>query len=102
MIKFKSPGRHYPTFIEIGTNRARINHRRGSNVVNGEYYWDYNDAKPITHYSQWRNLDVEALRRRYIVAERKPFAVEVRSPLLRRAISVCRSTSRRRTSKSRI
>lgn len=58
-------GRHYPTFIEIGSNRARINHRRGSNVVNGEYYWDYNAAKPITHYSQWRNLDVDALRARY-------------------------------------
>lgn len=59
------PGRHYPTFIEIGSNRARINHRRGSNAVNGEYYWDYDVAKPITHYSQWRNLDVEALHARY-------------------------------------
>ena len=59
------PGRHYPTFIEIGTNRARIVHRRGSNVVNGAYYWDYNDAKPITHYSQWRNVDADALRARY-------------------------------------
>jgi PelA/Pel-15E family pectate lyase len=58
-------GRHYPTFIEVGSNRARINHRRGSNVVNGEYFWDYDVAKPITHYSQWRNLDIEALRARY-------------------------------------
>jgi PelA/Pel-15E family pectate lyase len=58
-------GRHYPTFTEIGSNRARIVHRRGSNVVNGEYYWNYDVAKPITHYSQWRNLDVEALRARY-------------------------------------
>jgi PelA/Pel-15E family pectate lyase len=58
-------GRRYPTFVEIGSNRARIVHRRGSNVVNGAYYWDYNVAKPITHYSQWRNLDVEALRARY-------------------------------------
>jgi PelA/Pel-15E family pectate lyase len=59
------PNRRYPTFIEIGSNRARINHRRGSNVVSGEYYWDYNPEKPITHYSQWRNLDVAALRARY-------------------------------------
>jgi PelA/Pel-15E family pectate lyase len=58
-------GRHYPTFVEIGTNRARINHRRGSNVVNGAYYWDYNPEKPITHYSQWRNVDAAALRARY-------------------------------------
>lgn len=61
----QAAGRHYPTFVEIGSNRARIVHRRGSNVVNGAYYWDYNVAKPITHYSQWRNLDVEALRARY-------------------------------------
>ena len=59
------PNRHYPTFIELTTNRARIVHRRGSNVVSGEYYWDYNPEKPITHYSQWRNLDVAALRTRY-------------------------------------
>jgi len=58
-------GRHYPTFIEIGTNRARINHRRGSNVVNGAYYWDYNPERAITHYGQWRALDVAALRARY-------------------------------------
>jgi len=66
-------GRHYPTFIEIGSNRARINHRRGSNVVNGEYYWNYDVAKPITHYSQWRNLDVDALRARYDRLRSAPF-----------------------------
>src|SRR5690606_4239878 len=58
-------GRHYPTFIEFETNRARIVHRRGSNVVNGQYYWDYDVARPITHYSQWRAINVDALRRRY-------------------------------------
>jgi PelA/Pel-15E family pectate lyase len=58
-------GRHYPTFIELGTNRARIVHRRGSNVVNGEYFWNYDTAKPITHYSQWRAVNVESLRARY-------------------------------------
>jgi PelA/Pel-15E family pectate lyase len=76
------PGRHYPTFIEIGTNRARINHRRGSNVVNGEYYWDYNPERPITHYSQWRNLDVAALRARYErVRSADSDALEANSPL---------------------
>jgi PelA/Pel-15E family pectate lyase len=58
-------GRHYPTYIEIGTNRARIVHRRGSNVVNGEYFWNYDVAKPIRHYGQWRNIDAAALRVRY-------------------------------------
>jgi PelA/Pel-15E family pectate lyase len=60
-------GRHYPTFIEIGTNRARIVHRRGSNVVNGQYFWNFDVARPIRHYSQWRAIDVAALRERYQV-----------------------------------
>lgn len=59
------PGRLYPTFIEAGSNRARIVHRRGSNVVNGEYYWDYNANKPISHYGQWRAIDAAALQQRY-------------------------------------
>jgi PelA/Pel-15E family pectate lyase len=58
-------GRAYPTFIEIGTNRAMYVHRRGSNVVNGEYYVDYDPANTITHYSAWRAIDVPALRREY-------------------------------------
>lgn len=57
--------RRYPTFVEIGTNKARIVHRRGSNVVNGAYYCDYDPAKPIVHYGQWRSIDAEALRARY-------------------------------------
>jgi PelA/Pel-15E family pectate lyase len=79
-------GRHYPTFTEIGTNRARIVHRRGSNVVNGEYYWDYNTEKPITHYSQWRNLDVTALRARYErLRDAPPETLAANSPLIARA-----------------
>ncbi|MEZ5959131.1 MAG: pectate lyase [Hyphomonadaceae bacterium] len=77
-------GRHYPTFIEVGSNRARINHRRGSNVVNGEYYWDYNVAKPITHYSQWRSLNVEALRTNYTLLTQATH-IRTRSPFERRA-----------------
>ncbi|MGE0740078.1 MAG: pectate lyase [Hyphomonadaceae bacterium] len=80
------PGRRYPTFTELGTNRARINHRRGSNVVNGEYYWDYDPAKPITHYSQWRALDVEALRTRYaLLRDTTPIISAGANPLERRA-----------------
>jgi PelA/Pel-15E family pectate lyase len=59
------PGREFPTFIEIGSNRALINHRRGSNVVNGEYYQDHDPAKAIAHYSQWRALDLDKLRSRF-------------------------------------
>lgn len=80
--EIRMPGREFPTFIEIGTNRALINHRRGSNVVNGEYYQNYDSEKPIVHYSQWRAIDLDGLRGRYEslrnvapadLAERSPF-----------------------------
>ena len=58
-------GRAYPTFIEIGTNRPLFVHRRGSNVVNGEYYWDYSPEATIGHYSAFRAIDVPGLRREY-------------------------------------
>lgn len=58
-------GRGYPTFIEIGTNKPLYVHRRGSNIVNGEYYVDYNPANTITHYSAWRGINVPALRKEY-------------------------------------
>jgi PelA/Pel-15E family pectate lyase len=75
-------GRTHPTFIEIGTNRPLYVHRRGSNVVNGEYYVDYEPANPITHYGQWRRLDVPALRRRYEELKSRPVAeVAQGSPL---------------------
>ena len=57
--------RRFPTFVEPGTNRALYNHRRGSNVVNGRYYQDYDPARPIAHYSQFRAIDLERLRRDY-------------------------------------
>jgi len=63
--EIKMPGREFPTFIEFGTNRALINHRRGSNVINGEYFQDYDTEKPIVHYSQWRRIDLDGLRARY-------------------------------------
>src|SRR5262249_34028939 len=34
-------GRTHPTFVELGTNRARFVHRFGSNIINGAYYFDY-------------------------------------------------------------
>lgn len=57
--------RAFPTFIEIGTNRPIYVHRRGSNVVNGEYYWDYSPEATLGHYSAFRAIDVPALRREY-------------------------------------
>ena len=47
-------GRTHPTFIELQTNRPMYVHRRGSNIVNGEYYVDYDPERPIGHYGQAR------------------------------------------------
>ena len=57
--------RHFPTFVEIGTNRPLWVHRRGSNVVNGAYYVDHDPANPIGHYNPRRSVDVAKLRREY-------------------------------------
>ncbi|HZF95064.1 MAG TPA: pectate lyase [Allosphingosinicella sp.] len=57
--------RAYPTFIELGTNRPIYVHRRGSNVVNGQYYWDFNPEATLGHYNAFRAIDVAALRREY-------------------------------------
>lgn len=82
--EIRMPGREYPTFIEIGTNKALYNHRRGSNVVNGAYYHDYNPDKPIRHYSQWRAIDLDALRARFrTLMLTTPADVQSRSPLNR-------------------
>jgi len=80
------PGREFPTFIEIGTNRALINHRRGSNVVNGAYYQDYDPTNPIVHYSSWRGIDLNGLRARYTqLAATSSADMAAASPLVRRA-----------------
>jgi PelA/Pel-15E family pectate lyase len=56
--------RTHPTFIELGTNKPLFVHRRGSNVVNGEYYADYNSQNTVVHYSSTRVVDVPKLRKR--------------------------------------
>ncbi|TGX56070.1 pectate lyase [Sphingomonas gei] len=75
-------GRAYPTFIEIGTNRPLYVHRRGSNVVNGEYYAHHDPANTITHYSSTRAVDMTGLRREYAELNASdPAAVAKDSPL---------------------
>ena len=58
-------GRAFPTYIEIGSNQALTVHRRGSNVVNGEYYFDHDSSNPLGHYGQTRKLDLAGLRKEY-------------------------------------
>ena len=79
------PGREFPTYVEIGTNRPLYCHRRGSNVVNGEYYHDYDPANPISHNVQWRAIDVQGIRTRLeSLRAASAQALRDRSPLLRR------------------
>jgi PelA/Pel-15E family pectate lyase len=76
-------GRNFPTFVELGSNRPIYVHRRGSNVVNGEYYWDYSPEATLGHYSAFRNVDVAKLRREYeALLKTSPAEVAKRSPLL--------------------
>ncbi len=58
-------GRQFPTFVQIGTNRPLYVHRRGSNVVNGEYYVDHDPADTIGHYNARRAIDTAALAAEY-------------------------------------
>ncbi len=60
----KPADRTHATFMEFDTDKPRFIHRRGSNIVNGEYYWDYDSTKVITHYNIWRKIDTAALRER--------------------------------------
>lgn len=61
----RGPGRTHPTFISIGEGKPLYLHRRGSNVVNGEYYADGNPTEVIGHYGSFRNIDAAALRAEY-------------------------------------
>jgi PelA/Pel-15E family pectate lyase len=75
-------GRTHPTFVEVGTNKPLYVHRRGSNVVNGEYYVDGDPRNTIGHYSSFRQVDVARLRMDYLAAGVLPSAeVTAGSPL---------------------
>ena len=67
-------GRTHPTFVEVGTNKNLYVHRRGSNVVNGEYYVDGDPRNTIGHYSSFRQVDVAQLRKDYLAAKALPAA----------------------------
>jgi hypothetical protein len=57
--------RPYPTFTELGSNKPMFVHRRGSDVVNGEYYHDDNPKGTIVHYSSFRDFNLAELRARH-------------------------------------
>ena len=78
-------GKTHPTFIEIGTDRPLYVHRRGSNVVNGQYYVDDSPEKTLAHYGAYRTVKLEALRARYAALKATPpDKVAQGSPLTRK------------------
>jgi len=82
----RAPGRTHPTFILEGSNKPVYIHRRGSNVVNGEYFADENPNDVVGHYGSFRNLDVARLRRDYeAAAALSPEEASRNSPLKARA-----------------
>ncbi|MEX2123813.1 MAG: pectate lyase [Woeseia sp.] len=76
-------GATHPTFIESDTDKPLYVHRRGSNVVNGEYYADYDSRNILGHYSAFRRIDIDGLRKRYEEARSaSPQDIADSSPLM--------------------
>jgi PelA/Pel-15E family pectate lyase len=73
-VKDKSllEGRSHPSFVELKTDKAIYTHRRGSNVVNGEYYADYTQGNMLAHYKSAAKINVAALRQAYQAALATP------------------------------
>ncbi|MFI6344345.1 pectate lyase [Streptomyces sp. NPDC050560] len=55
-------GNTHPTFVELGTNRAKFTHRFGSGIRNGAYYYDYDHHDTLSHYSSGRKIDTAGMR----------------------------------------
>lgn len=55
----------HPTFVEIGTDKPLYVHRKGSNVIYGNYYVDYSDKSLLSHYGGKTNIDIEKLKQEY-------------------------------------
>ncbi len=55
----------HPRDIEIGTNKPLYTHRKGSNVVYGYYYVDYNDTQLLVHMAGKVHIDVNQIRKEF-------------------------------------
>jgi PelA/Pel-15E family pectate lyase len=52
-------------FVEVGTDKPIFVHRKGSNVIYGSYYVDYNDTKLLAHMQGKGNINVQKLKDEY-------------------------------------
>ncbi|ONK16236.1 pectate lyase [Streptomyces sp. MP131-18] len=57
--------RTHPTYVELGTNRARFTHRFGSNIRNGAYYFDYDHKNTLGHSHAAKRLNIPSLWETY-------------------------------------
>jgi len=55
----------HSTFVEPGSNKPIYVHRKGSNVIYGYYYSDYNDDKLLSHYGGKTSIRIEELKAKY-------------------------------------
>lgn len=55
----------HPTFVEVGSNKPVFVHRKGSNVIHGSYYYDYEDKNLLSHYGGKGKIDVKRLKDEY-------------------------------------
>jgi len=55
----------HSTFVEPGTNKPIYVHRKGSNVIYGKYFHDYNDDKLLAHYGGKTRIEVKRLKSEY-------------------------------------
>ncbi len=58
-------GRTHPGFVELGTGKALFTHRRGANIVSGEYYVDHVPGNMLAHYKSATTIPVSELRKAY-------------------------------------
>ncbi len=72
----------HPTFVEIDTNKPIFVHRKGSNVIHGWYYHDYDDINLLSHYGGKGRINIDALRKEYAeVSALSPEEASQNSPL---------------------
>lgn len=73
----------HPKFVEVGTNKAIYPHRKGSNVVYGYYYVDYNDTNLLSHYGGKSFVNIQELQDEYNKLSAMPVEEATKdSPLL--------------------
>ena len=72
----------HATFLEPETNRPIYVHRKGSNVIHGYYYTDYQDKNTLSHYGAKTRIPLNFLQERYdSIVSIEPSIVALNSPL---------------------